>query len=743
MAVTNIFNDIDLKKNSILNFKVNPLTTIERTSIGNTLGLSDKGFIVFDTDVAANYVWDGAQWTSASSAYTNEDAQDTIGSILSSEFTYNDSTPSISINAINWNKIVGAPDSKLANVIDYGADETGAEDSTSAFEDAIASGLTVYVPTGTYLITSGLTLNDSQTIYGEHKQSILYTTSGTINIITTGDYSTVCNLTFLGTGEGTLPGGVLTSQNGVRVAENSASVINCTFRSFDGAGLYLFPTSGSKLYNRIINCYAEDCTIGFFDLLNSEYVTFDSCFAFSCVLGYWDRAAGNNRYVNCSGLFSTDGFRLTAGGNGDHGACIGCTFNHNINNINVQSCTNGWIFTGCNSWSGNILLGSTGTANKVIISESAIAIGTITPTTTTNCVLRDNYFTTVTENAASGTLYINNTGSSTNNYYSTVAGSITSAQLRSSLTDEVGTGSLVFGTSPTFTTSITTPSILGGTTASDGITYQSTTATGTPTGMAHKWLGGINGGVTIMQMNNDGTNSIGTVAPLANVRLFITGATNGASAYSLFVRNSNGENLFFIENNGNINYGNATNSTSTHSFNGIATFGTTNNALTNTISYPAVFQSITSGTATTGSGVGIQFNAENASGTSKNVASFTFPYTDATNTSEDTDFAVNLIRGGSLVESFRITAANSPGKIILPTGTNASIGVSSAMTAGTITVSTTAVTASSKIFLTYNTIGGTPGFLSAPTASIVAGTSFVINSSSGTDTSTVNWWIIN
>jgi hypothetical protein len=73
----------------------------------------------------------------------------------------------------------------------------------------------------------------------------------------------------------------------------------------------------------------------------------------------------------------------------------------------------------------------------------------------------------------------------------------------------------------------------------------------------------------------------------------------------------------------------------------------------------------------------------------------------------------------------------------------ASVGTSVAMTAGSVTVSTTAVTASSKIFLSANTAGGTPGVLNAPTASIVAGTSFVINSSSGTDTSTVNWWIVN
>lgn len=99
-----------------------------------------------------------------------------------------------------------------------------------------------------------------------------------------------------------------------------------------------------------------------------------------------------------------------------------------------------------------------------------------------------------------------------------------------------------------------------------------------------------------------------------------------------------------------------------------------------------------------------------------------------------------------------ITATNgnlvlgSAGNKLLVHATTAasdSIGTSAAMTSGTVTVSTTAVTAASKIFLTHNTVGGTIGILSAPTASIVAGTSFVINSSSALDTSTVNYWIVN
>lgn len=80
-------------------------------------------------------------------------------------------------------------------------------------------------------------------------------------------------------------------------------------------------------------------------------------------------------------------------------------------------------------------------------------------------------------------------------------------------------------------------------------------------------------------------------------------------------------------------------------------------------------------------------------------------------------------------------------KLKIATGANASVGTSAAMTAGSITINTTAVTASSQIFLTHATLGGTQGILSV--GIITAGTSFVINSSNAADTGTVNWLIIN
>lgn len=104
---------------------------------------------------------------------------------------------------------------------------------------------------------------------------------------------------------------------------------------------------------------------------------------------------------------------------------------------------------------------------------------------------------------------------------------------------------------------------------------------------------------------------------------------------------------------------------------------------------------------------------------------------------------ITTTTGNLTATNGNVVLSTAGNKLSIATGANASIGTSAAMVAGTITVNTTAVTASSLIFLTVNTPGGTQGVLSAPSASIVAGTSFVINSSNAADTSTVNYWIIN
>jgi len=68
-------------------------------------------------------------------------------------------------------------------------------------------------------------------------------------------------------------------------------------------------------------------------------------------------------------------------------------------------------------------------------------------------------------------------------------------------------------------------------------------------------------------------------------------------------------------------------------------------------------------------------------------------------------------------------------------GTNKRMGTAT-LVAGTITVANTSVTANTRIFYSVQTAGGTQGHM---TTTRVAGTSFTLTSSSGTDTSTLAW----
>ena len=64
------------------------------------------------------------------------------------------------------------------------------------------------------------------------------------------------------------------------------------------------------------------------------------------------------------------------------------------------------------------------------------------------------------------------------------------------------------------------------------------------------------------------------------------------------------------------------------------------------------------------------------------------------------------------------------------------------LASGTVTVSDANIKTGAKIYVSCDTPSGTQGFLSASTADIVDATSFVINSTSVLDNSTVNWWIV-
>jgi len=62
MAVKALYHDIDLKKNKILNAKMQPVTTTERIALTSSLNSTDAGMLVYDTTLKLLFSWDGNQW---------------------------------------------------------------------------------------------------------------------------------------------------------------------------------------------------------------------------------------------------------------------------------------------------------------------------------------------------------------------------------------------------------------------------------------------------------------------------------------------------------------------------------------------------------------------------------------------------------------------------------------------------------------------------------------------------------
>ena len=96
------------------------------------------------------------------------------------------------------------------------------------------------------------------------------------------------------------------------------------------------------------------------------------------------------------------------------------------------------------------------------------------------------------------------------------------------------------------------------------------------------------------------------------------------------------------------------------------------------------------------------------------------------------------ITGAVTVTSGDVTIGTAGNGINIKEGSNATMGVAT-LVAGTVTVSTTAVPATSRIFLPSQVDGGPPGFVRVSTRT--AGVSFVI-SSSVADTSNIAWLIV-
>ncbi len=187
--------------------------------------------------------------------------------------------------------------------------------------------------------------------------------------------------------------------------------------------------------------------------------------------------------------------------------------------------TIGTIATGV--WNGTVVAGQYGGTGVANTGFTITLAGNLATTGAFNTTFAAGFTGTLTLPTATATLY------------STQTGSITSAQLATSLTDETGTGVVVFGTAPTFTTSITDPLIIGGITTTSTLTFRTTSHSGGTTGADFIWQGGNNGATEFMRLINAGTLLIGATSVVSSASLLEVNKSQNSNT-QLLVANGNG-----------------------------------------------------------------------------------------------------------------------------------------------------------------------------------------------------------
>jgi|TARA_R110000796_G_C14536530_1_gene432465 parallel beta-helix repeat protein len=125
------------------------------------------------------------------------------------------------------------------SALDFGADNTGSADSSSAIQSAVNSlsgGGTVVLPTGTYLLSSGVVLGDNVNIAGTAGGSIINCASmsgGAFGAITVGANSIVQDIKFTGIAED------VAGASAIKVTGKDGAIIqNCIITGF-GEGLLI------------------------------------------------------------------------------------------------------------------------------------------------------------------------------------------------------------------------------------------------------------------------------------------------------------------------------------------------------------------------------------------------------------------------------------------------------------------------------------------------------------------------
>ena len=647
-------------------------------------------------------------------------------------------------NGVTWTSFSSSGGQVLFNTPDqYGAAGDGSTNDQAACQSCVNASVGVgskpcLILIKNYRVNSTITVPTGARILGFGDGSIISTTSNISILTIQGHDAHLSDFQLLGSDAGAVQRGIdITGNAGLTLDYTSNHLTNIRCKDFGQAGLYatlVFGVPSATVHLGAVyavNCKFESSVNGVFLDNRAEYNTFTNCIFYGNTTGV-RIAAGNNDFKGGAITDGTTGVIFSAGNN--DGKCVfnGVKINHNTTAVSSGATTAGSRFQNC----------------------ELIANGSVSLTLAVGYTFEGNTFgaTTLTFNSSTLCEFINNRFTSTPTI-SLVAGSL---PYRFGNTYDVG------AVPPAgFENQLHGKLTLAGSATLEPINIgQLASRPSAPTN-----------GAVIVNSTNDAIEAYVDGA-------WVTSITNTAAANELM--KSNGTMAvpsgLFSTTDGNILLGNASGSggSRTISAQGSAsdisviitpkgtnptslTLSGDNSAAIDFVSSPDILFTPTQistnnesnltviGGPASGADAG---NLIISGGGSSGVA---FGAGDLLLNGGSAAAATGNQAGGDVIITGGLPGGTGDtGDIIIETtnddsgtfkinsGANEQVGLAT-LVGGTVTVNNTKVTANSYIFMNHRTTGGTIGTLSY---TIVAGTSFTITSSSGTDTSTVNWWIV-
>jgi hypothetical protein len=244
----------------------------------------------------------------------------------------------MSLTKVSYSMIKGA----VVNVLDYGAVADNSTNNQAAFQSAINAAVAtqgaVYVPAGLYRFSSGVTISDAVTIFGDGWGSVIYGTFATGDMFTVTSQSPVniSNIKITSTVNKTA-GAAIAFDSGAGT-QNNYSVIDSCFFEYQFRGIYCFRNAYQRITN---NHFTQNSANGVSIFLGNattpdagdQVVANNQIYGGANVIGILQSGGGGTRIYGNKFLQIQNGYYCQFTGSSQSGIII-------VSNNSFDGCTN-------------------------------------------------------------------------------------------------------------------------------------------------------------------------------------------------------------------------------------------------------------------------------------------------------------------------------------------------------------------------------------------------------------------